>query len=783
VKKATQPSCAVFAAVSSALFVGASALAVADDTTPNGELTEIVVTATKRNSTVQETPISLTAISGADLLDRGVTDLAQIAQSVPGISMRTSGPGQTEFEMRGMASVGGDSPTVGFYLDDTPLTAPATTNNGKVVIDPNLYDLNRIEVLRGPQGTLYGSGSMGGTIKLVPNPPNPSAFDVSAETGLGDTDGGGFDHRENAMLNIPFGGGTAALRIVGSESHDSGWLSRVVIANGDFPLETNGGLTRGNVLAAPVAEDYRGVNDTELTGVRAALLWRPIDGLIITPTYLYQRITQGGLNDIDSDPGTNAHYQPFDIAEPFSDTFHLASLNVSYEFPDFSLTSNTSRWSRVEDLNQDASEQWQWALGLPSYYVGNGGVGPVNPNLEQDKSRQTSEEVRLTSTWSSPFQWLVGYYYADFGSDWNAFIIAPEGAPVLGTPNIYTQYVPTKITQQSQFAELSYKITSELKATIGARHFSYDAAVYTTVNGAVGPTGTDTATSYVTSERDQGVNPKFDLSYEPSKNLLVYTTAAKGFRPGGGTGPIPTSGPLGSQCEANLQTLYGTTSFVPSPVSYGPDQVWSYELGEKWRALGGRVTINSAAYFENWGGVQQNIPLGCSFQFTANAGDAHIYGGEIELQAALTDELIFSGNTGYAHAQIVKSNVLGVGIEPGTAVQEVPNWTSSASLAYRHTLTDQLAVTARIENNYVGSRTDSTFAINQLSPYDLTNVRFGVASNRWSATLYATNLLDKRALLNNVTQVSINLPTYNRVAVTQPLTVGIDLSYHFGGSQ
>jgi outer membrane receptor protein involved in Fe transport len=314
VKKIRQSGCAAFASVSSALFVVATAAAVADDTTPSGELTEIVVTATKRNSTVQETPISLTAISGADILDRGVTDLAQIAQSVPGISMRTSGPGQTEFEMRGMASVGGDSPTVGFYLDDTPLTAPATTNNGKVVIDPNLYDLNRIEVLRGPQGTLYGSGSMGGTIKLVPNPPNPSALDASAEAGLGDTDGGGFDHRENAMLNIPFGGGTAALRIVGSESHDSGWLSRVVIANGDFPLETNGGLTRGNVLAAPVAQDYRGVNDTDLTGVRAALLWRPIDGLTITPTYLYQRISQGGLNDIDSDPGTNAHYQPFDIA-------------------------------------------------------------------------------------------------------------------------------------------------------------------------------------------------------------------------------------------------------------------------------------------------------------------------------------------------------------------------------------------------------------------------------------------------------------------------------------
>src|SRR5271154_6748080 len=153
------------------------------------QLQEIVVTAEKRVSTVQDTPISITAITGKDLEDRGITDIASVVQSVPGISMRTSGPGQTELEMRGMTSSGGNSSTVGFYLDDTPLSAPASAQNGKVVIDPNLYDLNRIEVLRGPQGTLYGAGSMGGTIKLVPNAPDPNGFDASAEVILGGTDG------------------------------------------------------------------------------------------------------------------------------------------------------------------------------------------------------------------------------------------------------------------------------------------------------------------------------------------------------------------------------------------------------------------------------------------------------------------------------------------------------------------------------------------------------------------------------------------------------------------
>src|SRR5208283_3848358 len=166
-------------------------------------LEEIVVTAEKRASTVQDTPISMTAVSGADLAARGIVDFATLAAETPGISMRDNGPGQTEFEMRGMTSSGGNSPTVGFYLDDVPMTAPAAAQNGKVVIDPTLYDLNRVEVLRGPQGTLYGSGSMGGTIKLITNQPNLTEFQGSAQTILSGTDGGGFNHNENVMLNIP----------------------------------------------------------------------------------------------------------------------------------------------------------------------------------------------------------------------------------------------------------------------------------------------------------------------------------------------------------------------------------------------------------------------------------------------------------------------------------------------------------------------------------------------------------------------------------------------------
>src|SRR3984885_7951515 len=190
---------------------------------PAVDLQEVVVTAEKRDSTVQKTPISVTAITGADLQSQGITDLVEVAQQVPGVSFKTSGPGQTELEMRGLTSTGGESPTVGFYLDETSLTPPAMAQNGKVVIDPGLFDLNRVEILRGPQGTLYGAGSMGGTIKLVTNQPDPQHFAADLETIPSVTDGGGFNYTGNAMLNAPIVQDVVALRLVATDKIIEGW--------------------------------------------------------------------------------------------------------------------------------------------------------------------------------------------------------------------------------------------------------------------------------------------------------------------------------------------------------------------------------------------------------------------------------------------------------------------------------------------------------------------------------------------------------------------------------
>ena len=762
----------------SSLALGFADAAEAQQEGAADQLQEIIVTAQKRVSTVQDTPISITAITGRDLEERGITDIASVVQSVPGVSMRSSGPGQTELEMRGMTSSGGNSSTVGFYLDDTPLTAPASAQNGKVVIDPNMYDLSRIEVLRGPQGTLYGSGSMGGTIKLVPNAPNPNAFDASAQVVLGDTDGGGFNHGENAMLNIPLAADTLAVRVVGSEEHLSGWIDRIVIADQDFPAPINA-TTRGNVAAAPVAADYKGVNDEDLTAARVAVLWKPTDRLTITPSFLYQKITQDGLTLIDSNPGTNANYQPFNAPEPFSDRFDLGSLNVQYHFDAFDLTSTTSYWTRDEDLRQDGSEEIATVLipdfGFFPLYANQGGIGANSPtSLEDDRSWQTSEEVRLTSAGDTKFKWLVGYFYQDFESDWDLFVLTPQAVPVVGTGNGFTQYQPTKIIQNSFFGELSYQFLPQLTGTAGLRRYEYTGSVNTAVSGWLSSSGGDAVDHFSTGEHNEGVTPKFNLSYQPDKDLLVYGTAAKGFRPGGGNQPIPTAGPLGTECLQNLQAI----GLNAAPLGFEPDSVWSYELGEKFRNADGAVTLNSAVYFENWEHIQQNIPLACGFPFTGNAGDAHIYGAEAELDALLAPGLLFSLNGAYSHARYVANAVPTTTIDE--RVQNVPDWTSAASLAYRHALTQTLRFIARIDNTYVGSRVDTTAQANYLPSYDLTNVRAGVEQDRWTAMLFVDNVANKVALLSNSPAINVNVATFNRTAVAQPLTFGLDVSYRFG---
>ncbi len=350
---------------------GFAATAAVGPTADSGGLEEIVVTAEKRNSTVQETAISMTAISGDQLRSQGITSVEDIAAKVPGISIRTAGPGQTEYEMRGLSAGGGTAATVGFYLDETPLSANAVALNGRTVIDPDLFDLNHVEVLRGPQGTLYGSGSMGGTIRLSTNQPKLGTYEAATDVNVSDTSHGSANGGGSLMVNLPIGD-IAALRMVTTGKYVSGWIDRIVTKPGDFPAPTAPSYTasapancgayycdRGDVADAPVQNVVKGSNLERFASARAILLVKPNDDLSITASGMYQDIRADGYNNFQEQPGGLAIYQPYDEQEPYHDYFRLASLKIEQVMGFATLTSATSVWSRQVLQSTDSTEALQ----------------------------------------------------------------------------------------------------------------------------------------------------------------------------------------------------------------------------------------------------------------------------------------------------------------------------------------------------------------------------------------------------------------------------------------
>ena len=727
---------------------------------PTQDLQEIVVTAEKRASTVQKTPISITAITGVDLQAEGLSDLQSVAQQVPGVSFKTSGPGQTEFEMRGLTSTGCESPTVGFYLDETSLTPPAMAQNGKVVVDPNLFDLNRVEILRGPQGTLYGAGSMGGTIKLVTNQPDPQRFSADLE-GIGSgTDGGGFNHTENAMLNVPIVQDVVALRVVATDKYVEGWIDRDVL--NPFPLEVNNSKQRGDVAAAPVAEKFSESNWEKLQGERGQLLIQPSDRLSINAGVMYQRINQGAPNTIDVPPGNEVHYQPFDVAEPFQDTFNLYDLTVKYSFDSFQVVSATSDWNRQQNQTQDISEAMQYYiggfLGPPANFpfstaAGGLGAGSIS---EEDYTRQFSEELRAASTGNGPLQWLIGGYYSSFHATSHVFSYYDGFTALFGTNNLADNHRRLDLDQYAVFGETSYQLPDNFKATVGARYFTYHSDSATSVSG-ISANGTSATLFGLAS--NSGVTPKFDLAYIPNDDLTLYGTVAKGFRPGGPNSPIPPP------C-------------TPAPQQFGPDSIWSYELGEKMKFLDSRVSVNGDVYYEDWSNTQQEVAPPCGYKFTTNAGKAKVYGAELEVALVLAPGLVLSQNVGYAHATN-STTIPAAGVVAGDRLLDVPEVTANTNLSYRHPLAGSLNFVARVNNSYVDTIQDITYSRNTLPSYDLVDGRVGVEGERWSAMLFVDNLTDKKALLSDTGALSANISILNRVATNQPRTIGVDLNYRF----
>jgi iron complex outermembrane recepter protein len=785
-----------------------------------GELEEIVVTAEKRESTVQATPIAMSAVTGNDLLEQNVSTIQDLVGAVPGISLRTAGPGQTEYEMRGLGSSGGSVATVGFYLDETPLSASAVALNGRTVIDADLYDLNRTEVLRGPQGTLYGAGSMGGTIKLVTNQPKLGNFEGSGYVDASQTSGGSTNGRGSVMLNLPIGD-IAAFRFVTTDKYISGWIHRYVIAPGQFPYPTGFGncgvyyCNRGDVQDAPVAEDHANSNIERFTSWRASLLIQPMDTLSITSNFMYQRIDADGYNNYQSPPGCCAIYQPYDIKEPYYDSFHLWSLKASYDMPFANLTSASSYWKRDVYQSTDSTEALQNIFNYTTFV----------PNLYQDNDTtwQIAQELRLTSRSDGDFQWVGGLYYSNLHSGYVTynqsvgFVTTPAcpygGGPRAGSCPVGSQFTygaiagynpqgimfndnnPNILKQKAVFGEASYKITPTLKLTAGMRFYKFDISNEANQRGLGTATGNATPTIASASGSNTSLLPKLNLSYEPTPDLTLYTTLSKGSRPGGVNLPIPLSPSSFYYCGGPAPgTIYsggsGPSYLTSQPSYYAPDSIWSLEFGEKAKLADRRFTVNADVFYVKWHDIQQLIVLSCGYPYNTNVGDAKSYGPELEMAAKVTDQITVDLSGAYTQAYISEPRALlglslpvgepGVPVYSGQRITNIPKYTGNLAATYETELPLNYQFKFRIAESYVGPVEDTAYYRELLGSYGLMDFRMGVGKDAWTVSAFGTNLTDKHAALTiDNTVFAWQQPTITRVSTNQPRTMGVSFETKF----
>ncbi len=783
-----------------ALGVGWALSATAQEASTNSDqaLQQIVVTAETYASSAQETPISLSAVTGADLQKQGTTSIEAIAREVPGLSMRSSGPGQSEFEARGIASNGGNSPTVGFYLGDIPLDPPAMGQIGKVVIDPNLYDLARIEVLRGPQGTLYGSSSMGGTIKVIPHAPVLNRIDGSADAMLSHTNGGRANGSADLMLNYSTSD-YWALRAVVSDDYRSGWISRTVV--NPFPsdvLALNGPpWTRGDVANTPAQSITPDVNlERQLSG-RVELLVRPNSKWQVNLLALGQQMNIGGYDEFDLPPGPShlTHYEPYPIAERIHDRASIFSATIKGKLGFADLTSATGYFERQPWQVQDASEATSWtlesflvtpaqmaALGMPTY---------INTSIyEAEPEHEFSEELRLNSAGNTELHWVTGLFYSKLNSAFVESQYAPyiaqlsqQLSPPMNNPagltfglnNLY------QITQKAAFADASWRVAPAWKLEGGLRWYRYDTSAYNNEWGYFfTPQAAPLANPPGQSSSASGVIPRVDLAWLPSSKVMMYLSASKGFRPGGANMAIPlTACPLGG------------------PKSFNPDTVWDYELGGKSMLANDRIRINGDFYYIKWDQVQQTALLSCGTQYVTNAGNGRSYGPELDFAARVAEHWTVHLAGTWTQADITHPSAAYVGSLANAGysfpscpvggpcnsipILNVPKETASASLDYSIPVADK-TLTVRLDGTYTGSSWDEAFSVIQLPGYAMANLRVTLAASRWTGAFFITNLTNKVPWVSaNNTSFSFNIGPLTRISTLQPMTIGTQWSYKFGG--
>jgi len=746
---------------------GAREYGVGGKAKPADGLQEVIVTAQKRNERQQDVPMSITAITANQLRERGATDIKDVLGSVPGLSYTSQERGQSSYSIRGVTNQS-LTPTVGIFLDDIPLITNAGVNTGAV--DPILFDMARVEVLKGPQGTLYGGSSMGGAIKYVSAIPDPSENSGYVTSGLRATEHGNISYNAEGVANLPIVSDVLAVRAGASYRHDGGYIDNIPNAN----LQNIAVSSTPSPVYTPLTEpslstlDDKDHNHAETYVGRASLLWMPDKTWSIKPSAYFQEYREA--NPSVFWPNLVGLVASFRQGQPTSDQVGIYSLDIKKAINDIEITSLSAYYTRKLSWKRDYS----YFIGgfIPEIFPISNSLAnyPINTNTFSEEVRVSSKAVE-----DLPLSWLIGLYYSNQKDQFDPLVTTQNA----GFPNdlAFLSNQSHKTDQYAAFGEATYRIWRGLDLTAGARLFRIQ---QNTIEASDGPF--NGGPSQVGGDsNEKGVSPKFNVSYKLAADHLVYASATRGFRPGG-----PELNILPPTCDADLAHL----GFSGSPTSYRSDSIWSYEAGSK-NEFGDHHIVNTALFYGNWKGIQQGVSLPCGFSFTANAGRATIKGMELEARFNLTQSFQLGANGSFTDAHLVEA-AFGTAAHNGDQILATPKWIGSVNADYSIPLGAEWKLSSRAEFQYRSrqrlqyARTQQVvFSDNVVEDEPLPGeFQGGFGSANLSATLRnrstslrlsIDNLFDRRPILN---YQGVGLG-YTYAETLRPRTMGFSVTQDF----
>lgn len=694
---------------------------------------DIVVTAQKRSERLIDTPQSVTALSAADLSRLDAKQFVDFANTVPGLQYVSQGAGTTQISMRGVTSGADVSSTVGIYVDDVPYgSSSAFANGARRALDVGLFDIDRVEVLRGPQGTLYGASSMGGVLKYVMTKPSLTEYEGKAQAGVSSTEHGGTSYDGSAVVNVPIVRDKIAVRASGFYSRDGGYFDNV---------ETG----------------ERNVDRGKIYGGRVEALFAPTEDLSIRLTGFAQNIRRNGNAyasiNLDGTPVAGWLDQSHPLDEPFRSNFRLGSATIGYDFGWATLTSITSYQSNKTYDSTDGSSVYalylQILAGVPAEAV------EIN---ELARTRKFTQEIRFASPTGTKLEWQIGGFYTYEKSLLSQVADTyAAGLTLLPDVNAVSAAIDSRYREYAVFGDLTYHLTDKFDVTGGIRYahnnqrFTQDASGILVVS-APGSSSHEGVATYLANAR-----------YRFSRNVTAYARFATGYRPGG----------------PNYRVIDPITGNPSSP-TFHSDKLESYEGGIKAESADHTFGIDLSGYYIDWKNIQLLSPVAGVTAYTNGPG-AHIKGAELTLTAHPDRDLTITGAFAYNDGKLTEA-VPVLGARKGERLPNTPHVTASVNADYTlfsSPLKPTIGGTLRFASDSEVSF-DASPSLRQyrLPSYETLDLRAGLSFGPVDAQVYVQNLFDTHGQLAGQTILS-QLGGPAQVLILRPRTVGLRLSTHF----